>query len=190
MHNPSVLSPLQCSWSSTGISSAFFHPFNTGLKIVIIFLHANSQRPFPHPFLSPGIKGRVPWGMPKGQSPPEGWGKRRAAPQDRHPIALCRCSAGCGDAPRHKRALVQPPFLITVIAKWHCLTRSCQWASQPAQSDLSLQHRLSLVSNLTVLSGLVLLQLLKAGWNSVKKKKKKALPCGKIQHTNTSQGKK
>lgn len=55
MHNPSVLSPLQCSWSSTGISSAFFHPLSTGLKIVIIFLCANSPRPSP-PLLLPGFK--------------------------------------------------------------------------------------------------------------------------------------
>lgn len=56
MHNPSVLSPLQCSWSSTGISSAFFHPLSTGLKIVIIFLCANSP-PLPLPGFKPLKKG-------------------------------------------------------------------------------------------------------------------------------------
>lgn len=55
MHNPSVLSPLQCSWSSTGISSAFFHPLSTALKIVIIFLCTNSQRSSP-PLPLPGFK--------------------------------------------------------------------------------------------------------------------------------------
>lgn len=91
MHNPSVLSPLQCSWSSTGISYAFFHPFNTSLKIVIIFPRANSHRPFPpsrSPFLRPWIKHWVPWGMPEGHGGSgvgahhrESWGQPQQVPR-------------------------------------------------------------------------------------------------------------